>query len=207
MEPEGSFIGVFTRIHHWSLSWPRCIQSTISCHISPMIHSNVIFPSMAKRSELSLPFRFSDKNFVCISHLSRACYTPLPSHTLSFDHPNNIWWSSQEAWNVCKIQDRKIHVYSSTMPWRDIFSLDIISHGTRIFSEQTGSRFRKFQSQASNFAFVDTITKPEEKRPLGRHGQRWEDNIRMYVRKIRWEAWTGCIWLWIGTSGGLLWTW
>jgi len=30
------------------------------------------------------------------------------------------------------------------------------------------------------------VGKPEEKRPLGRHRHRWEDNIRMYVREIRW---------------------
>jgi len=28
MEPEGSFIIVFTMARHWSLSWARCIQST-----------------------------------------------------------------------------------------------------------------------------------------------------------------------------------
>jgi hypothetical protein len=29
--------------------------------------------------------------------------------------------------------------------------------------------------------------KPEEKRPLGRHGRRWEDNSRMDLGEIRWE--------------------
>jgi hypothetical protein len=28
--------------------------------------------------------------------------------------------------------------------------------------------------------------KPEGKRPLGRHGRRWEDNIKMDLREIRW---------------------
>jgi hypothetical protein len=31
------------------------------------------------------------------------------------------------------------------------------------------------------------VGKHEGKRPLGRHGHRWEDNIRMDVREIGWE--------------------
>jgi hypothetical protein len=44
------------------------------------IHLNVISPSTPLSYEWSLPFRFSDQNFVCISHLSRACCLPCPSH-------------------------------------------------------------------------------------------------------------------------------
>jgi hypothetical protein len=33
---------------------------------------------------------------------------------------------------------------------------------------------------------------------------RWEDNIRMDIREIGWEVWTGCIWLKRGTNGRLL---
>jgi hypothetical protein len=32
------------------------------------------------------------------------------------------------------------------------------------------------------------IGKPEGKRPCGRIKHRWEDNIRMDLRKTRWEA-------------------
>jgi hypothetical protein len=32
-----------------------------------------MFPSMPRSSEWSLPFRFSDQNIACISHLSHAC--------------------------------------------------------------------------------------------------------------------------------------
>jgi hypothetical protein len=48
------------------------------------------------------------------------------------------------------------------------------------------------------------VEKPEEKRPLGRPRRRWEDNIRMDLREMRWGGvmWTGLIWLRIGTSGG-----
>jgi hypothetical protein len=32
------------------------------------------------------------------------------------------------------------------------------------------------------------VGKPEGKRPFGRPEQRWEDNIRMNLRKIEWEG-------------------
>jgi hypothetical protein len=31
------------------------------------------------------------------------------------------------------------------------------------------------------------------KRPLGRPRRRWEDNIRMNLKEIGWEVWTGFI--------------
>jgi len=45
----------------------------------PKIHSN-IFPSTLRSSDLCLPFRFSNQNFICTSHISHACYVPRPSH-------------------------------------------------------------------------------------------------------------------------------
>jgi hypothetical protein len=50
---------------------------------------------MPLSSAWSLPFRFPDQNFVCISHLFHACCMSHPSHTPRFDHPNNIWRSVQ----------------------------------------------------------------------------------------------------------------
>jgi hypothetical protein len=32
------------------------------------------------------------------------------------------------------------------------------------------------------------VGKPEEKRPLGRHRRRWENNIRMDLREMGWEG-------------------
>jgi len=55
----------------------------------PKIYTNIILPSTL----WSLPFRFSDQNFVYISHLSHACYMPRPSHPPWLDHPNRIRWS------------------------------------------------------------------------------------------------------------------
>jgi hypothetical protein len=44
---------------------------------------------------LSLPFRFSNRNIVCVSRLSLACYMTSPSHPPCLDHSNNICWSVQ----------------------------------------------------------------------------------------------------------------
>jgi hypothetical protein len=46
--------------------------------------------------------------------------------------------------------------------------------------------------------------KPERKRLLERHRRRWEANMRMDLREIGWEVWTGCIWLRKRTRGELL---
>jgi hypothetical protein len=56
------------------------------------------------------------------------------------------------------------------------------------------------------YAWNIFVGKPEVKRPLVRPKRRWEHDIRMDLREIGWKVWTGCIWLRIGTSGGLLWT-
>jgi hypothetical protein len=46
------------------------------------------------------------------------------------------------------------------------------------------------------------VGKPEGRRPLGRSGHRWEDNIKKYFRKWDLRAWTGSIWLRLGKGGG-----
>jgi hypothetical protein len=48
------------------------------------------------------------------------------------------------------------------------------------------------------------VGKPEGKRPLGRPRRRWVDNIKTYLREIRWD---GMDWIDLaqdGGSGGLL---
>ena len=47
------------------------------------------------------------------------------------------------------------------------------------------------------------VGKSEGKRPLGRPRSRWEDNIQIFKK---WDggAWTGLIWLRVGTGGGRL---
>jgi len=38
----------------------------------------------------------------------------------------------------------------------------------------------------------------------GRSKRRWADNIKMDLQEVRWGAWTGLMWLRIGTGGGQL---
>jgi len=44
-----------------------------------------------------------------------------------------------------------------------------------------------------------SVGKPEGRRPLGRRRHKWENNIMMDLKEVRWGwAWTGLIWLRIG---------
>jgi hypothetical protein len=56
-------------------------------------------------------------------------------------------------------------------------------------------------------AYRSLVGKPEGRRPLGRPRRRWEDNIKLNLFE-RLDggggAWTGSMWLRIGTGGGLL---
>jgi hypothetical protein len=58
----------------------------------PKNHYNIIFPSIPKSFERSLPFKISDKNSLCFSYLSHVCYTLCP-YPPWLDHTSNIWWS------------------------------------------------------------------------------------------------------------------
>ena len=49
-----------------------------------------------------------------------------------------------------------------------------------------------------------SVGKPERKRPLGRASHRWEDNIKMNLRRVECGAWNRVVCLRIGTVGGLL---
>jgi len=54
-------------------------------------------------------------------------------------------------------------------------------------------------------AYRGLVRKPEGKRPLGRPRLRWDDNSKIDLQGVGWwGAWTGLIWLRIGTGGGLL---
>jgi hypothetical protein len=53
-------------------------------------------------------------------------------------------------------------------------------------------------------AYRILVGRPEGRRPLGRPRRRWEDNIKMDLQEVGWGAWTGFIWLRIGTGGRLL---
>jgi len=53
-------------------------------------------------------------------------------------------------------------------------------------------------------AYRVLMERPERMRPLGRHECKWEDYIQMYLQEMGREAWSGLIWLRIGTGGGHL---
>jgi hypothetical protein len=53
-------------------------------------------------------------------------------------------------------------------------------------------------------AYRILVGKPQGKRPLGKPRRRWVDNIKMDLREIGLNEWTGSNWFRIGTSGGLL---
>jgi hypothetical protein len=54
-------------------------------------------------------------------------------------------------------------------------------------------------------AYRVLVGRPEGRRPLGRPRRRWEDDIKMDLQEVGLGgAWTGLIWLRIGTGGGLL---
>jgi hypothetical protein len=56
-------------------------------------------------------------------------------------------------------------------------------------------------------AYTALMGRPEGRKPLGGPRRRWEDNIKMDLRDVVWGAWTGLIWLRIGTGGGLFCIW
>jgi len=46
------------------------------------------------------------------------------------------------------------------------------------------------------------VGEPEEERPLGRPNPKRDDNIKRNLQEVEWGgAWTGLIWLRIGTGG------
>jgi hypothetical protein len=53
-------------------------------------------------------------------------------------------------------------------------------------------------------AYRILVGRPEGRRSLGRPRRRWEDNIKTDLQEVGCGAWTGLIWLRIGTGGGLL---
>jgi len=44
------------------------------------------------------------------------------------------------------------------------------------------------------------VAKPAGRRPLGRRRLGWQDNIKIKLEEIGWEAWTRVIWLRAGQS-------
>jgi len=88
------------------LSRGRWIQSTYQILFSEDSF-NIILSSLPRPPKWSLPFMFSDCNYVCISHLTHACYMPQPYH-------HNIWWSLYSFVQPL-VTSFHIHTFSSAL--------------------------------------------------------------------------------------------
>jgi len=58
--------------------------------------------------------------------------------------------------------------------------------------------------EESRCAYKVLVWRPDGKNPLGRRMRRWKKILKWIFKKWDWEAWTGLIWLKIGTGGGPL---
>jgi len=56
-------------------------QDASSPHLSTIFTLRFVLASTSRSSELPISLRFSDQNFICISHLTPPCYMPRPSHS------------------------------------------------------------------------------------------------------------------------------
>jgi hypothetical protein len=74
-------VPVLSHIH------PDCI--VVSCFLRSIL---ILSSHMCKSSKWSLSFSFSDKNFVCDSHLSDICHMPCLSHLCWCDCCHNVPW-------------------------------------------------------------------------------------------------------------------
>jgi hypothetical protein len=53
-------------------------------------------------------------------------------------------------------------------------------------------------------AYRVLLGKPDGRKTLERPRFRWEDNIKIDLQEVGWEAWTESVWLRTGTGGRLL---
>jgi hypothetical protein len=59
------------------------------------MEKNIKLSSTPRHPEWSLPFRFTDWNFVFISYFTDGYYMHLPYHSTWLDNPSNIWWRAE----------------------------------------------------------------------------------------------------------------
>jgi hypothetical protein len=102
---------------------------------------------------------------------------------------------------------------SENMMLRRLFELkreEVAGGWRRLHNEEHRNLFasRNIVIKSRTTRWVGNIAcmlgKPEGKRLFGRPRRRLEDNIKMDLTEIERKMWTGCIWLRIGTTGGLL---
>lgn len=76
------FITMLTRACYWSPFKAKWIQSALSQFLWGIF--------LYKSCKWSFSFRFSDKTYICITHLSHAYYMPHLYDFSWFDNPNNF---------------------------------------------------------------------------------------------------------------------
>jgi hypothetical protein len=84
------YMTVFTKSHCWTLFWPswNLIQSLKSYFCKFRYNINLQWRPTHMFSKGGLPFRFSDRKYLCICHF-RACYMFRQSQPPWFTHSNN----------------------------------------------------------------------------------------------------------------------
>ena len=86
------FITASTSARHQSLSWARSIQSMLS-HTTFWRYILILSSHLRQGfCKWSISLRFHHQTTIYTSPLPHTCYTPHPSHSSLYDHPNNIGW-------------------------------------------------------------------------------------------------------------------
>jgi hypothetical protein len=96
----------------------------------PKIHSYSVLSSMPWSSKWSLPFKFSNQNFLWISYFSHACHMPYPTHPSWYDYLNIFGVAY-------KLQAPRYVVFPSLLPYSpslvQIFSSALCSQMPSIY--------------------------------------------------------------------------
>jgi hypothetical protein len=129
-----------------------------------------------------------------------------------------------ETWSVTLREERRLRVFENRV-LRGIFGSkrdEVTGEWRRLHDEELNDLYsspniiRVIKSRRIRWAvhvahmgegrgaYRVLVGRPEGRRPLGRPSRRWDDNIKMDVQEMGRGAWTGLIWLRIGTGGGLL---
>jgi len=140
-----------------------CSEEPITCPLHPVltfppssskIRSNIIFLSVPRSFEWPLPFRFYDRHFVCIFHLSHPCYVPRPCHPSPFHHPNNILWSIQ----IMKLLVMQFSPpFCHILPHRSEYSPQhpVLKHRqSTVFTRCERPGFKSIRNERQNYSFV-----------------------------------------------------
>jgi hypothetical protein len=85
------------------------------------------------------------------------------------------------------------------------FILTQCNSSDQIEKNEIGGAYSAFRERRSVYRVL--VGKAAGKRPPGRTRCRWEENIKMDLQDVKWGAWTGLMWLRVGTGGGHLSMW